>query len=251
MILIPGLSSHGSVWDGACAHLRGRYEMHVLTLGGFAGVAPAADRSGFLARQREALAAYIREQKLDKPVIIGHSLGGFLALSIAAHHPALTGPLVIVDSLPFLSAVYQPGATEESARPQAEAMRKMLLAMQGEGWEKYQRSNPVLTMWLSREEDRARVMQWGIDSDAATVAEAMYDLMSTDLRPLLPRITQRVLVFAALKGMPPNAIEAYRAQYEGLKGVRLEAMPEARHFIMYDDPVRLHELIGEFLAEVR
>lgn len=251
MILIPGLSSHGSVWDATVGHLKSRYEMHVLTLGGFAGAAPLADRTNFLAQQREAVAAYIREKKLAKPVIVGHSLGGFLALSIAAKHPELTGPLVIVDSLPFLTAVYQPGATAETARPYAESMKSMTLSQKGDGWAAYNKANPVLGMWLSRDEDRARVAQWGVESDAATVAEAMFDLMTTDLRGEMAKIVQRALVFAALKGMPPAAVEAYRGQFAGLKGARIEPMAEARHFVMYDDPERMHALMDEFLGVSR
>ena len=37
IILIPGLSSSGAVWDGTVARLRNRYQCHTLTLAGFAG----------------------------------------------------------------------------------------------------------------------------------------------------------------------------------------------------------------------
>lgn len=251
MILIPGLSSHGSVWDATAAHLKGRYELHILTLGGFAGAPPLDTRMGFLNQQCEAIAAYIRERKLAKPVIMGHSLGGFLALTLASRHPDLAGPLVIVDSLPFLAAAYLPTATPETARPQAQAMKQMTLAQQGEAWASYQRSNPVLSMWLSNEDDLKRVAEWGVVSDPATVAEAMFDLMTTDLRPALPQIKSRALVLAALKGMPEAAIETYRSQFSGLAGVRVEPMTKARHFIMYDDPEGMLSVIDQFLGAAR
>src|SRR5262249_21387662 len=95
MILVPGLSCPGEVWDSTVAHYQDRYEMHVLSIAGFAGVprVPGA----MLTPIREALAQYIRAHRLEKPVILGHSLGGFVALDLAAHHPDLPGPLVIVD----------------------------------------------------------------------------------------------------------------------------------------------------------
>ena len=37
VILIPGLSSSGAVWEGTVEHLKDRYQCHVLTLAGFAG----------------------------------------------------------------------------------------------------------------------------------------------------------------------------------------------------------------------
>lgn len=35
--------------------------------------------------------------------MIGHSLGGMLAMPLATDHPDLVGPLVIVDGMPFLA----------------------------------------------------------------------------------------------------------------------------------------------------
>src|SRR5436305_1731639 len=86
MILIPGLSSSGETWDTTVAHYRDRFECHVLTLAGFAGVprVPAP----MLERVREDMAEYIRKNKMEKPVVVGHSLGGFLALDLASNYPA-------------------------------------------------------------------------------------------------------------------------------------------------------------------
>jgi len=54
-----------------------RYQIHVLSLAGFAGVPRVA--GPLIENAREGLAAYIRTNHLEKPVIVGHSLGGFLA----------------------------------------------------------------------------------------------------------------------------------------------------------------------------
>ena len=80
MILIPGLMSAGDVWAETAARYAGRYRVHVLTLSGFAGRAPMAG-DAFLPTVRDQLIDYIRAEHLDHPVIVGHSLGGFLAFS--------------------------------------------------------------------------------------------------------------------------------------------------------------------------
>src|ERR1039457_2426934 len=123
MILIPGFASSGETWDSTVARYKDRYECHVLTLAGFAGE-PRIE-APFLETVRKDLAAYIRDNKMNKPVIVGHSLGGVLALWLAEREPDLVGPLVIVDSLPFLAAIMNPDATAESVKAQAEQMRKM------------------------------------------------------------------------------------------------------------------------------
>src|ERR1035438_6267595 len=99
------------------ARYKDRFECHVLTLAGFAGVPriPAP----MLEQVREGIAAYIRKNKLDHPAIVGHSLGGFLALDLAAHYPDLPGRLVIVDAYALTAAIVDAKATAEQARAMA------------------------------------------------------------------------------------------------------------------------------------
>ena len=57
---------------------------------------------------RDQLIAYLRAQKFEKPVIVGHSLGGSLALAIAEQAPELPGPSSPWTVCPFLAAVRCP-----------------------------------------------------------------------------------------------------------------------------------------------
>src|SRR5689334_20820814 len=68
MILIPGLSCGGQVWDGAVDYFKGRYECHVVTLAGFAGE-PAIE-GPMLEKVRDGLIQYMRERKMERPVVI-------------------------------------------------------------------------------------------------------------------------------------------------------------------------------------
>ena len=91
MILIPGLSPSGDTWNTTVARYRGRFACHVLTLAGFAGVPPIEQPR--LASVRTELAEYIRTQHLTRPNIVGHSLGGTLALALVADLPDLVACL--------------------------------------------------------------------------------------------------------------------------------------------------------------
>lgn len=124
VVLIPGLASSGDVWQSTVHDLRGHYECHVLTLAGFAGQPALANPS--LDRMRRDIASYIRERKLAQPIVIGHSLGGFLALWIAAEEPGLLSKAVAVDSLPYLPAAMSPDATPQMMKGMAESMRAMM-----------------------------------------------------------------------------------------------------------------------------
>lgn len=59
----------------------------------------AASTSARLRVQAETVAELIRILKLDRPLIVGHSLGGALALSIALNHPDVVGGLALVAPL--------------------------------------------------------------------------------------------------------------------------------------------------------
>ena len=56
----------------------------------------AADASSSLWQQAAVIAKFIRALGLERPVVVGHSLGGALALTIAAEHPDVVGRLLLI-----------------------------------------------------------------------------------------------------------------------------------------------------------
>lgn len=186
LILIPGLSSPGEVWDSTVAHYRDRYEVHVLSLAGFAGVPRVP--GPFLDNVREGLAVYIRTKHIDKPVIVGHSLGGFAALDLAAHYPDLPGKLVIVDSYPFFAAIINPATTAAEAQANAKMMRKGMESQTADDYARYVKSGVGTRAMVTKDSDLERVIAWGLASDRSAVTDAVGDLFSADLRDSLANI---------------------------------------------------------------
>ena len=88
IILVHGLGAHADVWSAIADSLDESFRIHVVQMNGFAGVPAAANADGPVAAPvAEELARYIREQKLERPGIIGHSMGGTIAMMLAARHP--------------------------------------------------------------------------------------------------------------------------------------------------------------------
>src|SRR5690606_29040886 len=124
VILIPGLSSSPHVWDLLTDELKGRYRVHRIHVQGFAGAAAEDNAEGPVsAPVAEDIARYIREQGLDRPAVIGHSMGGTIGMMLAARHPDSVGRLMVVDMIPFVGAMFgEPGTnpTPESIAPMAD-----------------------------------------------------------------------------------------------------------------------------------
>jgi len=249
MILIPGLMSSGEVWNGAVEHFRDRYDMHVLTLAGFAGVPPLGTER-FLEMERDAIIRYIREQKLTRPVLVGHSLGAFLAYWIAATTPDLVGPVVAVDGVPYLAALGDASATPERMRAQAEQLAAVyrsfspvqmgaqsMLSMRG-------LANDSATWALGA--------RWAEISDPVTTGRAMAEMMTTDLREQVAAIPSPVLLVAAVGGFPepaqPAAMARFEAQLARVPQKQVAMAARARHFVMYDDPSFLFSTMDHFLT---
>ena len=252
MLLIPGLTCPGAVWDEAVAHYQRQYQCHVVSLAGFGGQAPLAPVADpLLPAVRDQLLAYIKAQKLTKPVVVGHSLGGFLALALSVAQPEAVGPLVILDSLPFLAAVQNPAATVASAQPMADNMRQQMKKGRMPAAAQRQMVNGLVT-------DTARqalLARWAQASDPATTAQAMHDLYTTDLRAELARVRQPALVLGAWAAYQQygSTKESTRAifaqQYALLPGVRIEMSEAGRHFLMYDDPAWFLAQADAFLKQ--
>ena len=252
MLLIPGLTCPGAVWDETVAHYQKQYQCHIISLAGFGGAAAPVNTDALLQNVRDQLLTYIQTQKLTKPVVVGHSLGGFMALWMSATQPEAVGPLVIVDSLPFLGAMQNPAATVEQVRPMAENMRQQVQKATISAAQQRQ-------MVVSLVTDTARVSQvarWGQASDPATVGQAMYDMYTTDLRPDVARIQQPVLVlgaWAAYKayGSTQESTKAiFEQQYAALPHHRVEISEAGRHFLMYDDTQWFFQQADAFLKQV-
>ena len=253
MILIPGLACPGAVWDTTVARFSDSYECHVVSLAGFGGT-PARNSAAtpLIAAARDELAAYISGHKLDHPVIVGHSLGGFLALEIAIKFPDLAGQLVIVDSVPFLVGAMKPGATIDDAKQTAEGTSAAFSKMNPENYGRMIRSGPNGSTMAAAAGDLDRIIAWGLASDPTTVAKAMGEMYTTDLRAELAHIKTPTLALAAWVGYAPysshqSVEQVYREQYAKLAGFRLVITDTARHFIMFDEPAWTFEQIKNFL----
>lgn len=258
VILIPGVASSGDVWQSTVETLQADYQLHIFTLAGFAGVKPIPMQSwgeGYLATQQQAILRYISKQQLDKPVVIGHSLGGYLALALAAGAPEQIGGAINVDGLPALGALFAQNRAGQDAAPAGNA------AVANKPSQPQRSSFDPMSMAKSmanNEQWQQRIVADMYRSDGATSGRVMGELMRADLRPQLANIRVPVLTLGALQhGAPYSTPEQVQKNYENqLANVPKQFhsfafAPESKHFIMADAPQWLNQQIQQFLQHNR
>ncbi len=248
VILIPGLASSREVWTATAAALDDTHRVHVLNVRGFAGEPAGANADGpVLQPLIDEIAAYATA--LNKPALIGHSIGGLISLEAAAARPGEIGRVMVVDALPFYSLLFNPAATVAMSRPYAEMNRTQLLAMTDEQFAATQ--TQTMTIMTKTEAARPTLIDWSLTSDRRVVAQTMYEVTLDDARPRLSAITAPVTVLYAYDpamGRPAAMVDQmYSAPYAGLAGVNLKRVDGSFHFIMLAQPETFAEEAAAFL----
>lgn len=249
LILIPGLMSGREIWDDSVTSLSGRYRVHRLKLSGFAGEPVRGNGEGAIIDAIvEQLDSYIKANHLVRPAIAGHSMGGLTAILLAARHPESAGRVLVVDALPFYSLMFSPDATPETVAPRAAAFRDSVLAMDEAAWRSGQPRTAASL--VKTEAFRQRLVADAEASDRSVAARAIYEVMTTDERSLLPRIKAPLTIAYATNEYAGEEMVGplYRKAYEGAAGAKLVRVDGSYHFIMYDQPERFRALLADFLS---
>jgi pimeloyl-ACP methyl ester carboxylesterase len=253
LILIPGLASGGWVWQETVRAFSRDHAVYVLTLPGFDG-RPAAPANAF-ASARGAVVKLVEQKRLDKPVIVGHSLGATLALAVAEDRPAQIGGIVAIDGLPVMPGTDALPPPERSRYAQGmkarmAGMNPTLFASQQQA---YMRTIGAVDM--GKADDIALLTG---RSDPASVGQYAADVLELDLRPGLKNIQAPVLVIApffepdgAQQGLNADAkADYYRSLMTGTPKVEVVTVAPARHFAMIDQPQQVNDAIRKYLQSL-
>jgi pimeloyl-ACP methyl ester carboxylesterase len=251
VILIPGLASTADVWRGVADRLAGRRRLHMISVRGFGDLPPGDNANGaVMAAIAGEVRRYIAEHGLERPAIIGHSMGGQLGLRVAADSGPRVGRVMVVDSSPFFPALISPQATAGDVEPIAQ------LAYQA-------------IQFLGDGALRARGRQMGLELGGATdalfgslgwqggdrrvLAQSLYEVMTVDLRRRLPDITAPVTVvygWSADQGSPRSRTDSlFRGAYARLRSpAAFVPIEGAEHMVMIDQPRRFMAAVDRFLT---
>jgi pimeloyl-ACP methyl ester carboxylesterase len=254
LVLIPGLTDSGAVWTTAVARYASTHTIYVLTLPGFGGRTPVA--APMLDTVDRDVAAFL--PNAGKPVLVGHSMGGSLAIRLAEEHSDLIRGAIAIDGLPVFAGMDKMTA-QERADQAARAGARIARATQAQ----YDAGERQQVSYMTKPANLETALSFGKGANIGATAEYMQELMSADLRPGLSNVTVPLLEIGPFDASidplnpysPTQSVTEKQAYYQQLlaadPAAKVQMVDDSRHFIMLDQPAGLFAAIDAFLAPLQ
>ena len=97
MVLIHGGASDSRDWIETMTSLSSQFSLYAPDLIGY-GHSEKLENGYYLTEFADFLGGFIEKLKLDRPALVGHSLGGRFCLDVAVKYPERVGKLVLIDT---------------------------------------------------------------------------------------------------------------------------------------------------------
>jgi pimeloyl-ACP methyl ester carboxylesterase len=254
VILIPGLAGGPWVWRDTIASLAKDHTVYAVTLAGFDGTNAPAGAGSWLNQADDSLARLVRQKHLEKGIVVGHSLGGTIALRFAGRHPDLTAGVVAVDGLPIFPGME--GVTPEQRTAMAASMRARIESATPEGFQAQQLGymQKIGTVDPATAE---RVAPLNARSDPKAVARYMAEDITADFRPDLKDAKPPILEISPYNAPdfaagPMAMTEAQKTAYyasllSNAPNAKVISIGPSRHYVMLDQPVAFQKALVDFI----
>jgi len=248
VVLIHGLGDDASrSWDSVVPELARDYHVLVFDLPGFGRSTRANEL--YSPERYSAFVDFVASRFVPgRFALVGHSMGGAIALHYAAAHPEKVERLVLVDAAGILHrVVYTQALTQLGIEglPGTYPGQGRLSRWVGNMLSRFagisEATVPAEGLILSNPAMRKRFFQ----GDPNKIAG--YALLLQDFSRLVPRVASPTLVvWGAKDGITP--LRTGKLLAGNIAGARLVVIPGARHTPMKSQPRRFRRLLGEYLA---
>ncbi len=253
LVLIPGLASGPWVWYATIAKRSPDCTIYAITLPGFDGRAAVDEKSLFAAFGRDFW-QLLDAHKIEKPIIIGHSLGGTLGIALAEEHPDRLAGVISVDGMPVFPTVAKLAADQ---RQTVASQISGMFASQSKDDEFAAQKNFMSTAGTNKPELVEPAAKLESRSDPKAIAAWLQEDLTTDLRPDLNKISIPLLVFmpsdpdSAKSPLAPSQdqlLAFYKDLLKGAPQATVVPISPARHFAMLDQPEEFDKAVTKFLS---
>ncbi len=244
ILFLLGFMTPGSVWTETAKNLNEKYETHFISYAGFNGNAPIA--MPWYATIKKELIDYVKTNHLKNLKLIGHSIGGNLAVDLAAELGDIVDKIIIVDALACMREVMMPGVPAEALQYES-PYNKQMIEMNDDAFLK---SATMMAQGMTTVTEKQELIKsWILEADRKTYVYGYTDLLKLDVRPTLTQIKVPLLILGAPFPTKEIVLPNYEKQYANLANKTLEIAPAGRHYIMFDQPEWLYNQINNFLTK--
>lgn len=236
VILIPGITSPAVTWGFVAEHLGRQFDTYVLDVRGRGLSSAGAELDYSLDAQAADALALAEALGLERYALVGHSMGGRIALRAARRQPAGLSRLVLVDP-----PVSGPG---RRAYPAAlpwyvDSIRQATLGMSAQDMLAF------CPTWT--EEQRQLRAQWLHTCYEPAIVRSFEDFGRDDIHADLPHLQLPMLLITAERGdvVRDSDVAEWQALAPQTEHVRVA---NAGHMIPWDNEAGFYAAFGDFLG---
>jgi len=242
VVLVHGFPLHAEMWRPQLAGFAGRHRLIAPDLLGFGGSDVPPDRTAYsISGYAEQVAAVVEQLGLAPVVLVGLSMGGYIALDLARRRPELLAGLVLADT------------RSEADTPEAKRRRsdqQVFLGARGDvGALADGLADAVVGKKTAKRDEVLERVKGLMTANAAPGWIGALEAMRrrSDVTGALRSIRLPALVLVGEDDTltPPAAAEGLAV---GIPGARLVVVPAAGHLSNLENPGAFNEALGEFLA---
>lgn len=242
VIFLPGFTCPGEVWDQTITSMKGTFKTYQFTYAGFGGVEEIElPWYGTLA---DEISAYIQSNNLKNVIVIGHSMGGMLAIDLAAKYPDRITKMIMVDALPCIREIMMPQFSADQITFDNPYNNQMIAASDSA----LRVTAGYMAQGMSNTTDKHETLiNYIMQSDRETYVYGYTELLKLDLRDKLASIPAQTLILGADFPSKEAVIPNFEKQFANLKNKDIKIATNSKHFIMFDQPEWFYNEINSFL----
>lgn len=238
LIFLHGFPMHQGIWDTFSDHFISSYTTVTLDLPGF-GNSELLPEGFTLEDVAAEVISFIETHNLKNPVIVGHSLGGYVALAMAAGRPDLIDGIVLFHSTAL--------ADSDERR---ESRNKVIDFVNRNGAREFT-TNFIAPLFADPQHaDIERIRQIAATTDKATVVGYTKAMRDRPDRTKTIRTYEKPTLFIAGAKDPGIPVSSIQEQANDCKKCEIYVMDGVAHMGMVENPTAAAGRIKDFLKKI-
>lgn len=231
MVLVHGLGSNSEVWDGMVPYLSATFKVATFEMAGHGQTQPIADPT--ITKEVARLDAFIKEQGFAYPTIVGHGMGGMIALQYAVEHPADVHRLILMDSAPV-----QLATPEQKQEVADELLNNYDRFVAG----RYSVMSPISDI-------TDQLVDSALKTDRPTFVSLLMSSFEFDMTDDLHSLPVPMLIMGSELLFPdPNQTRSILEQigFNKARSISFKRLGQTGHFMMLERPVYTASIVRTF-----